>query len=338
MRILGIETSCDETAAAVVVDGVMVESSVIASTKDIFKAVGGVVPEDAARRQLEYIIPAIRQALSDANVTQEAIDVIAVTKGPGLLGSLLGGTTAARVLSSVWQKPLVGVHHTFGHLTSPWLAPNPRPNFPCITLSASGGHTDLWYRTSHTKGTLLGRTRDDAAGEAFDKGAKLLGLPYPGGPSIANAADAGNEAAHMFPVALRNEDTFDFSFSGVKTALRTALHALPDLDEQARCDIAASYQYALCHQLTDRAAAAAKTYRDAVEVHIVGGVSANRRLRSLLTETLSIPIVWPATLQYCTDNAAMIASGAAFLIEELGESAYAPFDTTATLPLESCVS
>lgn len=338
MRILGIETSCDETAASIVVNGIDVESSIIASTKEIFAESGGVVPEDAARRQVEYILPVLHKALHEAGKTKDDIDAIAVTKGPGLLGSLLTGVVAARTLAALWEKPLIGVHHTFGHLSSVWCANEAEPVFPAITLSASGGHTDLWYRTSHTKGVLLGRTRDDAAGEAFDKGAALLGLPYPGGPSISKAADSGDETRFSFPIALKGEDTFDYSFSGLKTALRTAVQREGDVDEQTRNDLAASYQFALCSQLTARVQAAVAAHPDTAQVHMVGGVSANTRLRTMLADTLAVPLIAPATLRMCTDNAAMIAAGAYFLVQEHGDSAYDAFTTNATLSLESCVS
>jgi len=188
MLILSIETSCDETSASITKDGSVVLSNIISSSKESFIDSGGVIPEKAAREQVRCTLPVIRKALEKAKVTIDQIDAIAVTKGPGLLVSLLVGATVARTLSSIWKKPLIGVHHTLGHLSSVWLDAIDEPKFPVLALSASGGHTDLWLRESHTKGKLLGRTRDDAAGEAFDKGAQLLGLPYPGGPSISKSA------------------------------------------------------------------------------------------------------------------------------------------------------
>jgi N6-L-threonylcarbamoyladenine synthase len=227
MLVLGIETSCDETSVAVVEDGTKVRSNVIASSKAAFKALAGVIPEEAARRQVECMIPVLDQALKEADVTLAQVDAIAVTRGPGLLGSLLVGTATARVLAAITKKPLIGVHHTLGHLTSTWLdTADDLPLFPLLTLSVSGGHTDLWYRTSHLQGRLIGRTRDDAAGEAFDKGAAQLGLPYPGGPSIAKAAEKGNAAAYHFPSPLHNEPGCDFSFSGLKTSLKYLLRDL----------------------------------------------------------------------------------------------------------------
>lgn len=336
MKVLGIESSCDETAISVVEDGMRVHSNTIASTKDVFSDVGGVVPEDAARRQVECVLPVLHASLDESGMTIEDIDVIGVTRGPGLLGSLLVGTTTARLLASLWKKPIIGVHHTFGHLSSVWLNAEDMPQFPCITLSASGGHTDLWYRTSHTKGSLIGRTRDDAAGEAFDKGARMLDLPYPGGPSISKEAESGDEHAYAFSMALAGEDTLDYSFSGLKTALK---YTIRDTENAKRSDLAASFQYAICTQLCDRIERAVALYPDVQEVHIVGGVSANTRLREMAASVIGNRTCRkPTHIRYCTDNAAMIAAAAYFLAQEHGESAYAPFITQATLPLSECVS
>lgn len=340
MRILGIETSCDETAAAVVEDGTRVRSNVIASSRAAFEQSGGVIPEEAARRQVECILPVIEQALDGIGLTPQDLDAIAVTRGPGLLGSLLVGTVTARIIASVWKKPVVGIHHTLGHLSSTWLVSqetSEEPVFPILTLSASGGHTELWLRTAHTRGTLLGRTRDDAAGEAFDKGASLLGLPYPGGPAIAECAESGNRDAFDFPLPLAKENTLDFSFSGLKTALRYTLrdHAIDT--ESARTNLAASYQHALCRHLVDRIERALVLHASIREIHIVGGVSANRHLRSLAESCVgSRRLRTPATLAYCTDNAAMIAAAAEFLVRERGMP-IGDFDTEASLPLASAV-
>lgn len=339
MRILGIETSCDETSVAVVEDGMTVASNVIASSQAAFKKLAGVIPEEAARRQVECMIPVLRQAMDEAGPAP--VDAIAVTRGPGLLGSLLVGTVTARAASQLWNLPLIGVHHTLGHLSSVWLnqASDP-PAFPCLCLSASGGHTDLWYRTSHTQGRLIGRTRDDAAGEAFDKGASLLGLPYPGGPAIGKASETGSATAHAFPLPLRGDASCDFSFSGLKTSLKYLLRDLgfdPLAPGNALPDLAASFQEAICHHLLDRLLHAIELYPDAREVHIVGGVSANTRLRVLARECCAkhgLTLRVPAAGAYCTDNAAMIASAGFFLWKELGEKAFAPFDTVASLPLE----
>ena len=332
MIILGIETSCDETAVAVVEDGTRVLCNTITSTQDVFKDTGGVVPEDAARRQVECMMPVLKKALEDANVSKDEVDAIAVTRGPGLVGSLLVGTVTARTLASLWRKPLIGVHHTFGHLSSTWLDADPTPEFPSITLSASGGHTDLWYRTSHTKGTLLGRTRDDAAGEAFDKGASMLGLPYPGGPSISKSAEQGSERAIDFPIALKGDSTLDFSFSGLKTALKNSL------GDASTEDLAASFQYAICKQLVDRIQMAVQEYPDVTEIHIVGGCSANTRLREMIqSELLDHTLKVPMQIRFCTDNAAMIAAGGYFLVQEKDDP-YKPFETSATVSIDSCVA
>ena len=365
MLILGIETSCDETAASIVEDGVYVLSNVIATSKSSFKKLAGVIPEEAARRQVECIIPVIEQALQEADLPvaggQWPIDCIAVTKGPGLLGSLLVGTATARILASLWKKPLIGVHHTLGHLSSTWLKPcnqTPEtskptnqslttPRFPMLTLSASGGHTDLWYRSSHTAGKLLGRTRDDAAGEAFDKGASLLGLPYPGGPEISKASEGGNSNAFNFPLPLKDENTLDFSFSGLKTSLKYLLRDLKfeirnvksetnqKHEDQNVSDFAASYQHAICAHLLHRIEKARKDYPDIKEMHLVGGVSANSYLRSLLQKQLhQCSVCFPQTLAYCTDNAAMIAAAGYFMLQECGEQAVEPFETLASLALQ----
>ncbi len=343
MLILGIETSCDETSVAVVRDGVTVLSNVISSSRKTFEALAGVIPEQAARMQIECMIPVLERALSEARVTMKEIDAIAVTRGPGLLGSLLVGTVTARALAAIHRKPLIGVHHTLGHLSSPWLdggltlppSPGRIPAFPVLTLSVSGGHSDLWLRTSHVTGELIGRTRDDAAGEAFDKGASMLALPYPGGPSIERAARTGNERAYDFPLPLHGEDTLDFSFSGLKTSLKYLLRDQPDAPVP---DAAASFQYAICRHLVHRLQKAIHRHPGVQEVHIVGGVSANARLRQAASDTCAeispaTIVRVPATLAYCTDNAAMIASAGEFIARELGDGAYATFATAASLPL-----
>jgi N6-L-threonylcarbamoyladenine synthase len=351
MNILAIESSCDETSVAVVENGTVVLSNIIASSQAAFKASGGVIPEEAARKQVEAILPVLHLALEPIIGGWNAIDAIAVTKGPGLLGSLLVGTVTGRALASMHHKPLIGVHHTLGHLSSTWLMIDPSipPAFPILTLSASGGHTELWLRTSHTHGELIGRTIDDAAGEAFDKGATLLGLPYPGGPSISKAAEIGNIDAFPFTMPLKKEDTLNFSFSGLKTNLRYTIRDLPKdtleaqsstLEASLVADLAASFQSAICLHLVDRIKKALTKYPDIQEVHAVGGVSANTHLRSLITDlTSQIPhltVRFPKTLAFCTDNAAMIASAAYFLSQE--EADYTQkFETSASLPLTSAI-
>ncbi|MDD4628530.1 MAG: tRNA (adenosine(37)-N6)-threonylcarbamoyltransferase complex transferase subunit TsaD [Candidatus Peribacteraceae bacterium] len=337
MRILGLETSCDETSAAIVENGTRVLGIVIASSRDAFARSGGVIPEYAAREQLASIHPVIDQALQAAGMGHEDLDAIAVTRGPGLLGSLLVGTVTARALAALWKKPLIGVHHTLGHLSSTWLDCPDAPLFPILTLSASGGHTELWLRTAHTKGRLLGRTRDDAAGEAFDKGASLLGLPYPGGPAIGRLAESGNPSTFAFPLPLAHEETLDFSFSGLKTSLKYTMRDLTP-DQRARpsllADLAASYQNALCMHLVDRMKHALEQYPDVTEIHATGGVAANTHLRALLTKSFPGRAVrFPQKIVYCTDNGAMIAAAAEFSCSEQQERLSAPFMTSASLPL-----
>lgn len=335
--ILGIETSCDETAAAIVENGAFVYSNVIASSLKDHEKYGGVFPEVAARRQLEYIIPVIDQAFAEAGIAKENIDAIAVTKGPGLLTSLLVGTTAARMLSSLLRKPLMGVHHTMGHLFSVWLECEEEILFPVLALSVSGGHTELWLRQSHTQGIVLGQTRDDAAGEAFDKGATLLGLPYPGGPALSKMAEGGNPYFKEFPRPLHKEETCDFSFSGLKTSLKYALRDCGGIDALTQIekkDIAASFQEAINAHLVASIDRAVELHPEVREIHLVGGVSANKRLREMiqgLSERHTVPLRMPKRIAYCTDNAAMIASSGYFLFQEEKEKVIVPFETMASI-------
>ena len=299
--ILGIETSCDETAAALVTEEGEIRSSVVSSQAKLHARYGGVVPEVASRRHLELVTPVIREALAEANASLEDVDRVAVTQGPGLIGALLVGLAAAKAVAWSRRLPLVPVDHLDGHVASLYLRPEPlEPPFLC--LLASGGHTMLLDVGSHTERRLLGSTLDDAAGEAFDKGARLLGLGYPGGREIDRLARAGDAAAYDFPVA--SVPGLDFSFSGLKTAL---LYAVRDLDEAElearRADLAASYQHAIVRALVERVREAAeRTARD--RIAIVGGVAANSELRA------ELPDATPAPLDLCTDNAAMIASAA----------------------------
>ena len=292
--ILGLETSCDETAAALVTDEGEIRSSVVSSQAELHARYGGVVPEVASRRHLELVTPVIREALSDADATLEDVDRIAVTQGPGLIGALLVGLAAAKAVAWSRRLPLVPVDHLDGHVASLYLQPDPlEPPFLC--LLASGGHTMLLDVRSHTEHVLLGSTLDDAAGEAFDKGARLLGLGYPGGREI-------DRQARYFPVA--RVPGLDFSFSGLKTALLYAVRELTEEELQARrADLAASYQQAIVRALAERVREAAeRTNRD--RVAIVGGVAANSALRAALPDATAAP------LALCTDNAAMIASAA----------------------------
>ncbi|OGJ82811.1 tRNA (adenosine(37)-N6)-threonylcarbamoyltransferase complex transferase subunit TsaD [Candidatus Peribacteria bacterium RIFOXYC2_FULL_58_10] len=333
MRILAIETSCDETSASVVENGRKVLSNVISSSSETFAALGGVIPEAAARQQLTCIHPVIAKALTEAGCTPAALDALAVTRGPGLLQSLLVGSTVARTLARLWGKPLIGIHHTFGHLSSPWLDTSEEIPFPILTLSASGGHTELWLRRSHTDGELLGSTRDDAAGEAFDKGAQLLGLPYPGGPAISALSRHGDPHAYPFPSPLSDQKSVEFSFSGLKTSLKYLLRDLGEMSEETRCDVAASYQNALCMHLLTGIGKSLRLHPEVCEVHLVGGVSANIHLRTLVQEQIGERVLRsPKSIAYCTDNAAMVAAAAYFLHQEHGAGAYVPFETAASLP------
>jgi N6-L-threonylcarbamoyladenine synthase len=299
--ILGIETSCDETAAALVTDEGEIRSSVVSSQAQLHARYGGVVPEVASRRHLELVTSVIREALAEADATLEDVDRIAVTQGPGLIGALLVGLAAAKAVAWSRRLQLVPVDHLDGHVASLYLQPDPvEPPFLC--LLASGGHTMLLDVRSYTERQLLGSTLDDAAGEAFDKGARLLGLGYPGGREIDALARNGDPDAFDFPVA--RVPGLDFSFSGLKTAL---LYAVRDLGEEQldarRADLAASYQQAIVRALVERVRAAVeRTGRD--RIAIVGGVAANSALRAALPEAAAAP------LALCTDNAAMIASAA----------------------------
>ena len=340
MNILAIETSCDEASVAIVDETMTALCNVTASMQKDFEELRGVIPEQAARKHIETLLPVLDTAGKQSGIPIKDIDAIAVTKGPGLQGSLLVGTVTARALASVWKTPLMGVHHTFGHLSSTFLERSLKEiSFPIITLSASGGHTDLWYRESHTRGTLLGRTRDDAAGEAFDKGAAMLSLPYPGGPSMSKAAESGDNKAFSFPLPLQADSSFDFSFSGLKTALK---YEIADIEKEGNTlpvsDLAASFQHAICRHLVRRVGEALQKYPDVQEVHLVGGVSANTHLRSLMENLCSdFTFRVPVKMQYCTDNAAMIAAGAHFLLQERGEEVYEGFETLASLSLKEVV-
>jgi N6-L-threonylcarbamoyladenine synthase len=301
--ILGIETSCDETAAAVVSWEGRVLSSVVASQAELHARYGGVVPEVASRRHLELVGPVIREALAEAGIGIAGVDRIGVTRGPGLIGALLVGLSTAKAIAWSRGVPLVPVDHLQGHVASLYLGPEPiEPPFTC--LLASGGHTLLLAVTSHGSSQRLGTTLDDAAGEAFDKGARLLGLGYPGGAAIDALAGLGDPEAFRFPVA--RVPGLDFSFSGVKTALLYAVRELGEdgLDER-RADLAASYQRAIVTALSRRLREAAeRTGTDRIAV--VGGVAANSELRAGLPDAVLAP------LELCTDNAAMIASAARF--------------------------
>ena len=363
MKILGIESSCDETAAAVIENGERLLSNVVNSQIDIHAEYGGVIPEIAARSHLEVVNPVIRAALSEANCTWDDIDAIAVTYAPGLIGSLLVGTLAARTLAILHNKPLYNIHHVEAHVYANFIVaqgkpassrphpgqsaalisagnqarsrsggvtsdtgvaapqlklPSSQPDFPLLALIVSGGHSQLVYFRTHGDYDLIGQTQDDAVGEAFDKVAKILGLPYPGGPAISKAAELGDPHAFTLPIA-KLQGEYDFSFSGLKTAVLRAVqrevgkdftfpsHELPGLvDDELRHNMAASFQYTAIKTLVSKTVRAYETLRPA-SVVIAGGVAANQELRRQLADALPIAIEY-APIQLCTDNAAMIAS------------------------------
>ena len=370
MKILAIETSCDETSVAVVEDGAKTLSLVINSQIDIHNAFGGVVPEIAARSHIEVMIPVVKQALDEANVNWDDIDAIAVTQGPGLLGSLLIGVLTARTLAWSLNKPLYPVHHILGHIYANWLTDgvstksqiaNPKqiqnskldrvetsnePKFPVLALIVSGGHTQLMYTTNHTDWCVIGRTTDDAVGEAFDKVAKVLGLPYPGGPSVERAAKNGDPKKYVLPtpqvksldpglISLRastssvQTGSYDFSFSGLKTAVLRAIqqecgksHDFPSfelknlLSDTQKADFAASFQAKAVEYLVSKTKLAFEEFQPKTVI-IGGGVAASPALRVALQETLPLEIQYaPGVL--CTDNAAMIGARAYFQSQTSG--------------------
>jgi N6-L-threonylcarbamoyladenine synthase len=353
--ILAIESSCDETAAAVVIDGRRAASNVVASQIDLHAQYGGVFPEAASRAHVEAITPVVEQALSDAGTTLDNIDAIAVTRGPGLVGSLLVGVNYAKGLALAADKPLLGINHLEGHVYALWLTePYKPPTFPVVVLIVSGGHTELILMRDHGMYQRLGGTIDDAAGEAFDKVGRMLGLPFPGGPNIERAALHGNAAAYDFPRA-RLDGLYDFSFSGLKTAVMREATVAPSAAARARSrrdaaeagvldkgvilrsdvsvnDIAASFQRAVVSTLVDKTAKAAAAF-GASEVFITGGVSANALLRQMMRQHTDLPVRVPP-LNLCTDNAAMIGA-AAFYRYRAGLSSDLAMDVRPTWHLTS---
>lgn len=327
MLVLGIETSCDETAVAVVKDGSIMLSNVVSSSMDLHAQYGGVIPEIAARSHIEAILPTVQKALQDAHCTWDDIDAIAVTYGAGLLGSLLIGVLAARTLALAKKKPLYAVNHVEGHIYVNFLTATPlpgyqlpqtQPEFPMLGVIVSGGHSQLVLWRDHFDYTLLGQTRDDAIGEAFDKVAKIIGLPYPGGINVSRKAAEGNPLAFTFPKA-RVPGKYDFSFSGPKTAvLRLAQeqvgkdYSLPSielprlLNEAQKADIAASFQRVACETIVDKVMVAVEEFQPK-SVVIGGGVAANSELRRHLAERLPFPIAY-TDLKLCGDNGAMVAT------------------------------
>jgi N6-L-threonylcarbamoyladenine synthase len=316
VTILGIETSCDETAAAVVRNGKVVLSSVVASQTKLHEKYGGVVPEIASRAHLENILPVVREALDKSGVTAKEIDAVAIANQPGLAIALMVGVTAAKTLAFMWQKPLVAINHLHAHLQSAMITAE-HIELPAVALIVSGGHTSLYEAKSALDLTLLGSTIDDAAGEAFDKVATILGLPYPGGPSIEKAARTGNPKAIDFPRSLMRKESLDFSFSGLKTAVlyycqgqnMKGENRVGQMSEQEIADIAASFQQAAVDTLVTKAKRAAKQTH-AKTILMGGGVAANTALReamqAMCEKNKLTLLVAPKPL--CTDNAVMVAS------------------------------
>ncbi|MFC1865664.1 tRNA (adenosine(37)-N6)-threonylcarbamoyltransferase complex transferase subunit TsaD [Chloroflexota bacterium] len=300
MKVLGIESSCDETAAAVVEDGVNILADVVASQVELHARYGGVVPEVASRQHILSIIPVIEEAMETAKSSWQDIDAVAVTNGPGLAGSLLVGVSVAKAIASVKGLPLIGVNHLEAHIYANWLGQE-KPHFPLMCLIVSGGHTDLVLMRNHGDYVLLGRTRDDAAGEAFDKAARILGLGYPGGPAIDREAVKGNACIDLPRAWLKGSS--DFSFSGLKTAL---LRLVENNRVDNVADAAASFQQAVVDVLVKKTVTAARKYGVKL-ILLSGGVAANRRLRKQFFEDSPMTVLLPAP-QLCTDNAAMVAA------------------------------
>lgn len=340
MKILAIETSCDETSVAVVEDGCRLHSLIVNSQIDIHKAFGGVVPEVAARSHIEVMLPVVQQSLDDAKMSWADIDAIAVTQGPGLLGSLLIGVLTARTMAWSLKKPLIPVHHILGHVYANWLIedsrsqhgdnryqllPKKQPEFPILALIVSGGHTQLMLATNHNDWRVIGRTTDDAVGEAFDKVAKVLGLPYPGGPSIAEVAKNGDSQKYHLPTP-KVAEKYDFSFSGLKTALLRAVqkdcgveYDFPSfelaerLNDTQKANFAASFQKTAINYLVSKTNSAYQEFQPKSLI-IGGGVAASIPLRQALSHEIDTTIEYAPQI-LCTDNAAMIGARAFYQIK-----------------------
>ncbi len=308
MIILGIESSCDETAAAVVESGRQIRSSIIASQVDTHAQYGGVVPELASRMHIEAIEPVVDKAIVEAGISLDQIDGIAATRGPGLIGALLVGFSFAKALAWGRDLPLAGVNHLEAHIYSLLLLEEP-PQFPFIALVVSGGHTNIYHVTSPHQFELLGQTRDDAAGEAFDKVSKMMGLGYPGGPVIERLAKNGDPNEIKFPRSMLEKDSLDFSFSGIKSSVARYLHLHPDMDEADQATVAAGFQAAVIDVLSKKLILAARS-RKCKQIGIAGGVSANQTFAAALKDRSAkhgIKVFSPP-LPLCGDNAAMIAA------------------------------
>ncbi|HXK71604.1 MAG: tRNA (adenosine(37)-N6)-threonylcarbamoyltransferase complex transferase subunit TsaD [Clostridia bacterium] len=313
MIILGIETSCDETAASVVKDGRIVMSNIIASSAQIFEEYGGVVPEIASRKHVEYILMVIDQAIKKAGIKKEELDAIAVTQGPGLVGALLVGITAAKALAAALDIPLIPVNHLKGHIAANYITHKDlKPPFVCLLVS--GGHTNILNVNNYDDIQNIGSTRDDAVGEAYDKVGRVMGLVYPGGPKIDKMAIEGNPEAILFPRTKFKDNPFDFSFSGLKTAVINYIHSKEQKNEEySKKDVAASFQKAVTDVLVENV-----FLTKSEKIVVAGGVAANQGLRKALYERADkekVQVYFP-DIHLCTDNAAMIGSAAYYIKEE----------------------
>jgi len=329
--VLAIESSCDETSAAVIIEGRRVLSNIVASQADIHKEYGGVVPEIASRKHVELILAVIKKSLSDARVKKSDIQGVAVTSGPGLIGALMVGLSTAKALAYGLGVPLIGVNHLEAHLSAAHIEHD--IEFPFVGLVVSGGHTSLYHVSDYTDYAILGKTRDDAAGEAFDKAAKLLGLGYPGGVQIDRLAKEGDREAVKFPRPFKSSSSFDFSFSGLKTSLVYYLRQHPSPGEKELRDICAGYQEAIAETLVEKALLAAKA-RGVKSAVMAGGVACNSRLRTLAAERFGeegIGVYIPSPV-YCTDNAAMIGVLGSYTFKEgrTSDLTLGPFSTSRT--------
>ena len=335
MRVLAIESSCDETAAAVVRDGRWIEGNSVASQIPLHQQYGGIVPEVASRAHVQAIVPVVKDAMEQAEVDWGDIDLVAATRGPGLAGSLLIGLNAAKAIAYARDLPFLGVNHLEGHIYANWLAsvggaPDepPEPRFPLLCLVVSGGHSDLVLMRDHGDLVRVGRTRDDAAGEAFDKVARILGLGFPGGPIIQKAAEAGDPGRFKLARAWL-KGTYDFSFSGLKTATLRLVESFPEGDVPV-ADVAAAFQESVADVLSAKTAQAAEEF-EALQVAVAGGVAANSALRAMVKERVDVPVLLPP-LKFCTDNAAMIGS-CAYYRHGLGERSELDADVLANWPV-----
>ncbi len=321
LRILGIESSCDETAASVVEDGVNILSSVVSSQVNVHHPYGGVVPELASRKHIEMIVPVVSESLFTAGIDGAQVDAVAVAQGPGLVGALLVGFCFAKAYAFASDIPWIGVDHLKGHINSVFLE-SPSPEFPFIALLASGGHTAIYHVTSHLHAECMGRTRDDAAGEAFDKVAKMLGLGYPGGMVISQLAEKGEPRAIKFPRPFLDKKEFDFSFSGLKSAVNRYIQTHSETYQDQIADIAAAFQASVVDVLVYKALRAAME-KKCRHVALVGGVAANQRLRDQMRESAKregIKVFTPS-IELCGDNAAMIAAAGYYYLKDPGRLA-----------------